>query len=67
MRKAVIPGFGNDRGLTTSGSWLNLEELTTAELSSEDPVHPFEQALEGGHRGRMEGLGTGAAIDPSLL
>ena len=45
MRKAVVSGFGNDRGLTTSGAWLNLEELTTAELSSEDPVHPFEQAL----------------------
>lgn len=45
MRKAAIPGFGTDRGLTTSGAWLNLEELTTAELSSEDPAHPFEQAL----------------------
>lgn len=45
MRKAAIPGFGTDHGLTISGAWLNLEELTTAELSSEDPIHPFEQAL----------------------
>lgn len=45
MRKALIPEFGTNRGLTTSGSWLDLEGLSTAELSSEDPSHPFEQAL----------------------
>jgi hypothetical protein len=45
MRKAPISGFGNS-SLKSSGSWLDLEEIATAELSSEDPQHPFEAALQ---------------------
>lgn len=45
MRKTPIDGFGKGSGPSVAGSWLNLEELATAELSSEDPEHPFEEAL----------------------
>jgi hypothetical protein len=45
MRKASISGFGTSSGLSSPGSWLDLEKAATAELSSEDPQHPFERAL----------------------
>ena len=45
MRKSMISGFGVSSGLSRAGSWLDLEKVATAELSSEDPQHPFEQAL----------------------
>jgi hypothetical protein len=45
MRKSSIPGFGTTSGLSAAGSWLDLERVAAAELSSEDPQHPFEQAL----------------------
>jgi hypothetical protein len=45
MRKAPISGFGTDSSLSAVGSWLDIEKVTTAELSSEDPQHPFEGAL----------------------
>ena len=45
MRKASISGFGASSGLSSPGSWLDIEKAATAELSSEDPQHPFERAL----------------------
>jgi hypothetical protein len=45
MRKSTLPDFGTEGRLSPAGSWLNLEEIASAELSSEDPQHPFEQAL----------------------
>jgi hypothetical protein len=45
MRKAPISGFGTSSGLSAPGTWLDLENIATAELSSEDPRHPFERAL----------------------
>jgi len=45
MRKTLISGFGVSKGLSAAGSWLDLERLTSVELSSEDPQNPFEQAL----------------------
>jgi hypothetical protein len=33
------------RGISNAGSWLDIEAIASAELSSEDPRHPFEQAL----------------------
>lgn len=45
MRKAMIPGFGTDSGLSAAGSWLDIEDVARAELSSEDPQYPFEGAL----------------------
>lgn len=45
MRKVPITGFGTSSSLSARGSWLDLEKLATVELSSEDPQHPFEEAL----------------------
>lgn len=45
MRKQTIPGVETGRDPSAAGSWLDLEHLAAAELSSEDPLHPFEQAL----------------------
>jgi hypothetical protein len=45
MRKASISGFGTSSGLSSPGEWLDIENAATAELSSEDPQHPFERAL----------------------
>jgi hypothetical protein len=45
MRKSTISDFGVSSGLSAAGSWLNLEEAASVELSSEDPRFPFEQAL----------------------
>lgn len=45
MRKSSIPGFGVNRGISSAGSWLDIEAIASAELSSENPHYPFEQAL----------------------
>jgi hypothetical protein len=58
MRKAPISGFGTSSGLSSPGSWLDIEKSATAELSSEDPVHPFERAL------RTETTDGWRAFDP---
>jgi hypothetical protein len=58
MRKASIPGFGTTTGLSSPGAWLDIENTATAELSSEDPRHPFERAL------RPESANGWRASDP---
>jgi hypothetical protein len=45
MRKALIPDFGTSGGLSSPGTWFDIEQAATVELSSEDPQHPFERAL----------------------
>ena len=45
MRKSTVSDFGTTGGLSPSGSWLVLEQVASAELSSEDSQYPFEQAL----------------------
>ncbi|MGI4831361.1 MAG: hypothetical protein ACRYFU_24750 [Janthinobacterium lividum] len=45
MRKSAISGYGTSTRLSAPGSWLSLEEIASAELSSEDQQYPFEQAL----------------------
>ena len=58
MRKKPITGFGTGGGHASSGSWLDIETAATAELSSEDPQYPFEQAL------RTPSTGGWKAADP---
>ena len=49
MRKVV---FGNAAvPVTDLQPWLDIEALATAELSSEDPAKPFENALSAGGHG----------------
>jgi hypothetical protein len=62
MRKAPIEDFGISNGLSASGSWLDLEELATAELSSEDPRHPFEEALKTDDATGWRALGPGPQL-----
>ena len=46
MRKSIISGLGKSGGTSVPDSWLDLEAIATAEISSEDPHHPFERALK---------------------
>jgi hypothetical protein len=45
MRKSTLSGADSKANLQVPGTWLDIETLATAEISSEDPQHPFEQAL----------------------
>ncbi|MDR9501093.1 MAG: hypothetical protein RI601_04805 [Desulfurivibrionaceae bacterium] len=44
MRKRIIRP-GQEMGSEPEGYWLNLEEVAEAEITSEDPEHPIENAL----------------------
>ena len=48
MRKSILSP--NVDTPTPSDQWLNLEDLASVEISSEDPSFPFEDALHGAHR-----------------
>lgn len=45
MQKTIISDSETKSGLSPAGSWLDLEKIATAELSSEDGEHSFEHAL----------------------
>jgi hypothetical protein len=46
VRKSLISHSETNASLVPAGSWLDLDKIATAELSSEDPQHPFELALQ---------------------
>jgi hypothetical protein len=48
MRKSIAPLSQASTISPTSDGWLDLREIASAEISSEDPSHPFENALQGG-------------------
>jgi hypothetical protein len=48
MRKSIAPLPQASTISPTSDGWLDLREIACAEISSEDPSHPFENALQGG-------------------
>lgn len=50
MRKSILSPDA-DHASSPSDQWLNLEELASVEVSSEDPLYPFEDALHGAARG----------------
>src|SRR4029453_6440632 len=52
------------RGRLDDGPWLDLEGLAEAELTSEDPAHPIENALL--PRGERGGWGAGDAGEQRL-
>lgn len=56
MRKSILASNG-DPTASASDQWLELEELASFEISSEDPSHPIENALH-------EGLGGWKAAAP---
>jgi hypothetical protein len=47
MRKTPLSPSGNEQR-SPLDIWLDIEDLALAEISSEDPAHPFECALHGG-------------------
>jgi hypothetical protein len=51
MRKSIAP-LPKASTISPAVGWLDLQEIASAEISSEDPLHPFENALqaEGGWR-----------------
>lgn len=61
MRKAVLTHALLDPRPALD-TWLDLERIASAELSSEDPVHPFENALRGRDRGGWRAASPGPQI-----
>jgi hypothetical protein len=51
MRKRIIPTLSNPGNLGHV-KWMDLDQLATVEITSEDPAHPIEAAL-------LPGLGLG--------
>jgi hypothetical protein len=48
MRKRIVAAHRADAGGEPEQGWLNLEELATVEVTSEDPSFPVESALASG-------------------
>lgn len=55
MRKTVMPVVADTVGAEPAGPWLDLEKVARVELTSEDPAHPFEDALRPGGGGWRAG------------
>ena len=47
MRKSVLAPTHAPESRPPLDAWLDLEHLASLEISSEDPAHPFEDALRG--------------------
>lgn len=62
MRKAVLTHSTPDPQPALD-TWLDLEQIASVELSSEDPAHPFENAL----RGRDNGGWRAASPGPQII
>ncbi len=48
MRKQIVGEPTQAQAAQSGIKWLNLEEIASVELTSEDPSRPFELALDGG-------------------
>src|ERR1035438_8707705 len=51
MRKSIVSLPQTPAASSASGQWLDLAQIASAEISSEDAQHPFENALPGGKGG----------------
>jgi hypothetical protein len=47
MRKSIVSLSKTQNSPSSTGQWLDLQQIASAELSSEDPQQPFEKALQG--------------------
>jgi hypothetical protein len=56
MRKSILTQPAEDGSLLSAREWLDLQEIASAEISSEDAQHPFENALLGGKGGWRAGV-----------
>lgn len=61
MRKSVVSLSKVHSSPSSSGQWLDLQQLASVELSSEDPQHPFENSLQG-EKGGWSAAGPGPQV-----
>ena len=62
MRKSILSQPAADSHSPNAAEWLDLHELATAEISSEDPEHPIENALPGGKEGGWRAAAPGLQV-----
>ncbi|MFZ0631326.1 MAG: hypothetical protein WAM56_08575 [Acidobacteriaceae bacterium] len=61
MRKAILSHATPDPRPALD-TWLDLERIASAEISSEDPSHPFENALRGLDKGGWRAASPGPQV-----
>jgi hypothetical protein len=62
MRKSIVSLHKASTASPSSDEWLDLQQIASAEISSEDPQHPFENALEGGKGGGWRAADPGPQV-----
>jgi hypothetical protein len=60
MRKSIVSLSNNPS--SSSSETLDLQEIASAEISSEDALHPFENALPGGKPGGWRAADPGPQV-----
>ncbi|WP_035348455.1 hypothetical protein [Edaphobacter aggregans] len=58
MRKVVV-SKSDEKKQPAAGEWLDIEKIATAEISSEDPAFPIDNALDKTGTGGWRASGTG--------
>ena len=62
MRKSIVSQPKTPGSPTSTGQWLDLAEIASVEISSEDAQHPFENALQGGTGGGWRAADPGPQV-----
>jgi hypothetical protein len=62
MRKTIVSPPKTPASASSSGQWLDLQQIASAEISSEDAQHPFENALPGGKEGGWKAADPGPQV-----
>jgi hypothetical protein len=62
MRKSVVSRPTAPGSSPSSGQWLDLAQIASVEISSEDAQHPFENALQGGPGGGWRAADPGPQV-----
>jgi hypothetical protein len=62
MRKSIVSQTKASAVSPSSDEWLDLQQIASAEISSEDPQHPFENALRGGAAGGWRAADPGPQV-----
>lgn len=62
MRKSIVSLPKASTASPSSDGGLDLEQIASVEISSEDPQHPFENALQGGKAGGWRAADPGPQV-----
>jgi len=62
MRKSIVSSPKTPGSPTSTGQWLDLAEIASVEISSEDAQHPIENALQGGTGGGWRAADPGPQV-----